>query len=267
MDGKTNDIREWMKSEWPAHIPRIGDSQRSIGVRLRVREGLNYLASILALAGVLVYALVSIAYDAFYRPLDVDPADVGISYGKVLAQSTGMVVFNGLLMVIVVGLTLLVVFLVQRIIRWRKRRILPLHRTIAKVVLAGVLLEGILLPGILEAQTAGEAATMLKSGRPVVPSGQWITLLPVRAEPVLVEPINEAVARAISAQLDCNIAKDHACGEELFYLGQVDGIAVLYNAAQQRKMYLPLSSVILHVSNCRTRLSRDISCRDVFLYE
>ena len=267
MDSKANDTREWMQSEWPAHIPRIGDGQRAAGVRLRVREGLTYVASLLALAGILVYALVSIAYDAFYRPLDVDPADVGISYGRVLAQSTGMVALNGVLMLIVVGLAFLVLLLARRILRWRKRHILPLHRTISKIILAAVLLEGILLPGLLEAETAGEAASMVKAGRPVVPSGQWITVLPVRAEPVLVQPMNEAVARAISSQLDCNAAKEHSCSDHLLYLGQADGIAVLYNVARQRKIFLPLSSVVLHVSNCRTRLSRDSDCRDVFLWK
>jgi hypothetical protein len=267
MDSKTNDMREWMKSEWPAHIPRIGDRQISVGTRIKLREVLNYLAGMLALAGVLVYAFVSIAYDAFYRPLDVDPEDVGVSYGKVLAQSTGIVAFNGLVMSMVIGLALIALFLARRVIRWRKRRILPLHRAVAKIVLAGVLVEAIVLPGIFEAQTAGEAATMVKSGRPVVPSGRWITLLPVRAEPVLVEPINETVAPAISAQLDCNAAKESSCNEKLFYLGQADGIAVLYNVARQRKVYLPLSSIVLHVSNCRTRLSKDVACHNVFLYE
>jgi hypothetical protein len=80
----------------------------------------------------------------------------------------------------------------------------------------------------------------------------------------MVMPIDQAVAKALSSQLGCHPATQLPCTEEPFYLGQANGIVVLYNSSQQRRMYLPMSSIVLHVSNCRTVLSKDFACRDRF---
>jgi hypothetical protein len=89
--------------------------------------------------------------------------------------------------------------------------------------------------------------------------------LPIRADPVMVEPINETVAKTISAQINCDSTGKLPCDEKLIYIGQANGIAVLYNVARQRRVLLPLSSVVLHISNCRTQLSNDTNCDDLFI--
>jgi hypothetical protein len=93
MELDKDDVLKWTRSEWPAHIPRIGYAESRERLAHRSREAFSYLASLLALVGILIYGMLSISYDAFYRPLGVDPDDIGLNYGKVLGQSTGIVVF------------------------------------------------------------------------------------------------------------------------------------------------------------------------------
>jgi hypothetical protein len=103
-----DDILERIKPEWPAQIPRIGDSSgKETGFNLG--EGLRYLGGVLALAGILVYALLRMSYDVFYGSLSVDPEDVGLNYGRVLAQSTGVVIFIAAFIASTIAVTLLVV--------------------------------------------------------------------------------------------------------------------------------------------------------------
>ena len=261
-----DDILERIKPEWPAQIPRIGDSSgKETGLNLG--EGLRYLGGVLALAGILVYALLRMSYDTFYGSLSVDPEDVGLNYGRVLTQSTGVVIFIASLIASTSAVTLLVIRMrtgPEQRLKDLLKDLLPVLRVpMNKVILAVGVLGLILVAGWGLVYSAGDAAIAVKSSQPIG-AGGWFTLLPIRAEPVLVEPINETVSKTISSQLDCNSARQAPCAEKLFYLGQTGGTIVLYNASRQRKLYLPQSSVVLHVSNCRTPRSRDVDCENLF---
>jgi hypothetical protein len=49
-------------------------------------------------------------------------------------------------------------------------------------------------------------------------------------------------------------------GRRLLYLGQSGGTTVLYDATSSRAVYMPTSSVVLHVADCDVRPSREPPC-------
>jgi hypothetical protein len=117
---------------------------------------------------------------------------------------------------------------------------------------------GVLLASFILSPLAGARwASAVKAGRPVVltPTGPVIAI-PLQANPAKVWPADTS-SGALSIDLRHN--------RDLVYLGQANGIAVLYDSTSQSVFRLPLSSIVLQVSNCRSSTSPDPACKNALL--
>jgi hypothetical protein len=226
-------------------------------------EILGQSAAILLAGGLLVYALSSLAHDRFYGALGVEPGDVGITYASVLARSTGISIM--LIAIIAVFTAYYILFS-----RWlpapENTIFLGLSgRRIVMIISTTFVFLLILLIGFLQYSVAQDAASAVKSGRPVRPIGSWFTLMPIHADPVIVEPAGDPKEAPTISRYRCKITtKEPPCSDTLLYLGQAGGVVVLYNSTTQRSVYVPGSSVVLHISNCSTKRSPDVACKEEF---
>jgi hypothetical protein len=216
------------------------------------REALGHVPAVLVFGGLLMYGFLSICYERFYGFLGVDPDDVGLSYTGTLARSSGFVVVYLTLAYLVYGLA-------RREIL--DRRAMPggrLARTslvLTFVVVGGLVFAGVIWPPL----AAGLAADDVKAGRPVGPvliPGPLppLPVLAVHADPATVEPTGKPGDAPAAERLQ---------GRKLLYLGQSGGTVVLYDATTQRAVYVPSSSVILHVANCDAKPPPDPSCQQL----
>jgi hypothetical protein len=88
-----------------------------------------------------------------------------------------------------------------------------------------------------------KASHAVRPVRPPVPDMSIpLTILAIHADPATVEPAGKP---------GDSPAADRLRGRRLLYLGQAGGTVVLYDAAAQRAVYVPASTVILQVANCR----------------
>ncbi len=202
------------------------------------RDALGHLPAVLIASGLLLYGYLSICYYRFYGTLGVDPNDVGLSYLGTLARSSGFVVAY-----------LLAVFFMFPLLAMQA---LPgasrIVRGIARAIRAiPVMILGLALG--LTLNLAEVRARQVEAGEPVGevqlhlprPASTDLVLLAVHAEPAVVEPAGKPGDFP---------AVERLRGQELLYLGQSNGTVVLYGAHRQEVVYVPASSIVLHVDDC-----------------
>jgi hypothetical protein len=207
-------------------------------------DALKHAPVVLALAALVIYGYLSICYDGFYRELGVDPGDVGLSYAAILARSSGFVI----------GGCVIILWFAPVLFRGpdplhpavmrnptMARRINTASRLLAAAVVTTMFLQVFV--------SADDAARDVKAGKPVRPvrppvPGMSIPLiiLAIHADPATVEP---------AGQLGASPAAERLRGRRLLYLGQAGGTVVFYDVAAQQAVYVPGSSIILHVGNCK----------------
>jgi hypothetical protein len=211
---------------------------RLVGVRRGGRRSAKHQPCSLP-GGVLIYGSQRIFYDRFYGSLGVDPSDVGLSYTETLARSTGFVIVS---LVLLVTVALHMPF-VERRFRYAGRQDPTVRRsrgTIILSVLGTVLFVGVV--GVIPWVGAEEAAREVQAGRPVGPIRYGLPFLAIHADPVWVEPVGKP---------GDSTAAERLRGRQLLYLGQSEGTVLLYDASFQRAIYVPASSIVLQVANCR----------------
>jgi hypothetical protein len=216
------------------------------------REALGHAPAVLLFGGVLMYGFLSICYDRFYRNLGVDPSDVGLSYTGTLARSSGFVVAYLVLAYLVIGIAR------QEIRERRTKPGQPLARTnfvLSFAVVGLLLLVSVIWPPL----AAGLSADDVKAGRPIGPvylpaPVPPLPVLAIHADPATVEPAGKPSDSPAAERLR---------GRKLFYLGQAGGTLVVYDVAAQQALYVPASSVVLHVANCAARPPPDPSCKQL----
>jgi hypothetical protein len=99
---REDDLASRLKEEWLKGLPNLGDT-KTPRRRFPSQGIIGALVPILATGGVFIYAILSIAYELFYSPLGVDPAEVGLDYTGILARSVGFtLVITGILINIIV---------------------------------------------------------------------------------------------------------------------------------------------------------------------
>jgi hypothetical protein len=216
------------------------------------RDMLAQAPGLLLVGGVLMYGFLSICYDRFYGFLGVDPSDVGLSYTGTLARSSGFVVVYLTLAYIVSGIVRQDLVEIRRSTRGRPTR----TSLVLAFAIGGLLvLVGVIWPPV----AAGLSAEDVRAGKPVGPvlyPGPLppLPVLAIHADPATVEPTGRPGDAPAAERLR---------GRKLLYLGQSGGTVVLYDAATQRAVYVPSSSVILHVANCDAKPPPDPSCQQV----
>ena len=230
------------------------DTQRPLLLTL-----LSNAAAILALSGIVAYGVLAICYDRFYKALGISSADVGLTYGNVLANSTGMIL---LIILVLIFLT------ITKVLDWVNRffgRLSTRHqqhlqggklrRTWAHTTnLIAAILTLVLMYWALGALStdSAQAADAVKHGRPVVsPHIGPTTILVIHADPVTIQP-----ATTISQEL----IDQYIQNRKMLYLGEANGTVVLYDSQAQEAIFLPATSIILSISNCATRYSFNPLC-------
>jgi hypothetical protein len=201
-----------------------------------LRKALDHLPGLIVASGLLLYGYLSLNYYSFYSHLGVDPNDVGLSYTGTLARSSGFV-----LVYFLPALTLLV-----PPTRWR-RGSKWLRRAQWAAWLAAITILGVVIGSIHG--TTSAAVRHVEAGAPVRPVEAQLPLmrmtlvfLAIHADPAYVEPAGKAGDFPGFERLR---------QKNLLYLGQSNGTVVLYDPALQEAIYVPASSIVLHVINCR----------------
>jgi hypothetical protein len=215
------------------------------------RETLSHVPAVVLVGGLLLYAYLSLCYDVFYGRLGVDPNDVGLSYTGTLARSAG---FVAAILLVTFG----AVSLVQEARREeaegkpRRERWFP-SVGCAVLIACGAFLFLILIQPYLGAWRAANAVMAGKPISPLVTGERFLPLpkLAIHADPAMVEPVGKLTDSP-------SIERLH--GRRLLYLGQSGGTVVLYDATADRAVYVPASSIVLHVANCDATPPPDAAC-------
>jgi hypothetical protein len=208
------------------------------------------IASLLAFLGIIVYGFLAFSYEHFYQSLGIDPSDVGLTYSSVLSRASGFVAALVIAVLLFYAVPIWVFRgdpdfrsnSVENMRLWRlaKKR-LAFHVLIYVVIV-------ILVPAPL---SASRLARRVKEGKAVAPYQTIVpaplTLLYLRADPVIIEAIDGSTSSPALGRLT-TCAANESC--KLLYLGQANGIAVIYDAVGQESIFLPISEVGIRVKNC-----------------
>jgi hypothetical protein len=236
-----------------------------VGQVLPWRDALGHLPAVVLVSGLLMYGYLSICYERFYRSLGVDPNDVGLTYAGTLARSSG---FAAVIIVISLGVYTAHYLVPQhptadtakpmfRVPRWRFPAVLWLWLL---YYVGGLLIILMVLILVFQAESAASDVKAGKAVGPVripdylfVPPFLWdVPVLAVHADPATVEATGKPGDSPAAERLR---------GRRLLYLGQSGGTVVLYDAAVQRALYVPASSIILQVTNCQAKPPPDAACQ------
>jgi hypothetical protein len=205
-----------------------------------IRDVVTISTPILIILGVIWYGVISLMYAQFYTPLAVDPSEVGLSYAAALTSSIGtMLTIGPLILIPVVALVMGHPYKDVRMSR----------------IFLGLMAFLIIIPiaiGFSMANTASRAARSVQKGIPVYPP-TGLYPLAIRADPAVVTP-------AINAKGVPAIAALHQ--RSLLYLGQANGIVVLYDFGTQQAVRVPATSVVLNTINCRLERPMNKACND-----
>jgi hypothetical protein len=220
-------------------------------------------ATVLVLAGILIYGYVGLSYERFYGALAIDPADVGLTYLGVLTHSTGLIVtlaFSLTFMFIVTYLILWVALsLSDRLLRpggsgsELRSDAKPLARTLAIALAVFVGVVGL----AATPWQADAAADWVKSGKPVRPlktNPPFLTRLSIHADPAIVSSTHKL---GEAPEIESLRAR------KLFYMGTANGLTVLYDPSVQGSIYLPSSEILLTIMNCEMKTALPV-CKDVY---
>ncbi|MFC9502092.1 hypothetical protein [Streptomyces sp. NPDC057002] len=215
----------------------------------------------LAVASAVLFGLLTVEYDQFYRELGMAPGDVGIEYSTQLSGSAGLAALSivtsaALFAAVAAGL------LMARRWGWaglrhrtdRVRAFLWRREHRARAMLACCAL-GILLVGALVSYVADEMADNVKGGKWVEPLHIGpVTLLSVRAYPADIRlTVDDGKKR-----LDLTSVES----DRLLYIGHGPNTVVLYDYKNQRPLYLPARDVTITTYNCETwRAAHHDQCR------
>jgi hypothetical protein len=199
---------------------------------------IGFLSPLVLISGIVIYGIQSLGYEWFYGRLGIDPAAIGLSYTTVLSRSAGFVA------VIILAAVL------SLIGDWWQGEspLLWIGPTIAGLLLIFL---------VLELFGSTRAANAVTAGRPVAPlRNLGVTELAFRADPVRIEPAGKA---GEASAIDRLVSR-----ADLLYLGQANGVVVLYDASTQSALYLPSASIVMIQSNCATKRSPDPNCKTRF---
>jgi hypothetical protein len=199
-----------------------------------------------ALAGVFLFVVLSIAYATFYRPLGVEPGEVGFTYSETLERAAVGLVLLGLFWSLVMliwlaaGLAIDVLFGGTRW-AWSKKtdrafggwgigRDLP--RSASSYALIVILA---ILFALLPYRSSQHASSVLR-GEPVDATEVFASDNPLglRAVPARIDWLSETPDQA-------NTSGD------LLYLGEAGGVAVLFEPETDEVVRVPLSAAVIRL--------------------
>ncbi|MGW7070406.1 hypothetical protein ACWGII_26820 [Streptomyces sp. NPDC054855] len=222
----------------------------------------KYLLPTLGAGGALLFGLLTMEYDQFYRELGMAPGDVGLEYSTRLSGSAGLVLMSLIASATLFVLATACLYAVHRFgprtarVRAGRLRTAMSRPEKRRTAILGCCAVGIALVGVLVTYVADEMADSAKGGK-------WV-------EPLHFGPITVLAVRAYPADVRLSV-RDSAKGldlgavdtEHLLYIGHGPNTVVLYDHRSQRPLYLPAKDVTVTTYNCETwRAERHSRCRD-----
>lgn len=207
---------------------------------------LRKITAIVAIVGATAFGIHSLAAAWVYDPLGIQPRDVGLSSGTLLAQtSAGLVAALMLLLVLFVG-----VELVRAIRRFNKEHrgvdleasepgILSLLFVELKVRVAAATVGAVILWIVAALGVYGYSAV---EARESFRHGERPRFIPGFPAPWRGEVAFFQRRDANASSMDCAL-----------YLGQADGIVVMYDASEDRTLRVPASTIRLELDHDRRR--------------
>lgn len=213
----------------------------------RMSENSELVSTIgLTLLGIVMYIMLRFSYFVFYNHFGVSPEEVGLGYIEILVRSGPTLIVA---VAISVGLTALCLRFALRIEGRELQRYLLLG--VAAILLV------ILVGGPVR---ANRLARVVQDGTPIHPLTVG-ELLGIQVDYVSVEPVSSAPTESghpvdqRQQPADQEAVADQAVAEEppadlsqrtsLLYFGQANGIAVLYDHAQQQLIRVPMSEITM----------------------
>jgi hypothetical protein len=207
----------------------------------------------LALAAIIWYGFLWISYNRFYEPLGISPNDVGLNYATILANSVGAAVafLIPFALVVTFAITSLINLSVLQVVSRRRRGGRPTlprpsegYSAAMRLWVLIAMLGSTLLLIYLFPVRANEESKSVRAGfgtSPLRIFGSPAPVLTIRADPVV-------SIRSTGVRKPGDIvAIESLSSSGLLYMGQANGVIVLYNHDTSRAIYLPASSVILTV--------------------
>jgi hypothetical protein len=232
------------------------------------RSILEVVTPVLAVGGLLLFVLVRVYYNQFYGSLGVNPNDLGLGYANTLASSASFIL-TVVALAVYPSILIVGVYAVIYVLRARKsEQIRPLDILYADFKPRAIRLGTITLPmamiamlivtSVSFARRADHYSDEVKSGRPVKFGGLPLSTLTIRATPARLKTV-----AGIEGQSEVQALQERSTRKPpLLFLGQANGIIILYDSMTQEAKYVPASLVILELSNCQTRRSPDPDCKD-----
>jgi hypothetical protein len=212
------------------------------------REVLTIMAVSLVLATVLVYGLVSLAYERFYEAFRIRPGDVGLTFGVALSRATGFIVVLAIVGTLVAVTVRLLLAGPRRRLHTQLDRTWSFHSRDFAIMLGCYVAVALLVVYTAAAISSSavsytaKATETVRSGNPVRPFQLYgLPLLSLQADSAVVWPTSKA--RTLPGIWDLH-------DRPVLYLGQTNGSAVLYDPGHRRVVYAPMSLIVMHVSDC-----------------
>ena len=199
----------------------------------------------LALGAAIWYGFLWITYNRFYEPLGISPSDVGLNYANILANSVGAAV-TFLVPVAVLVMALLSLAVLVRSFGYR-RGFNPSRLIYVKILRNLLVTVALLVVGLLVyvfPVRAANAADQVKQGEAVSPLHFLMSPAPVLAvqanRVISIKPASPQKTGETTA-----IASLPRSG--LLYMGQANGVIVLFDSSERQAHFIPSSSVLLTV--------------------
>jgi hypothetical protein len=204
------------------------------------------IASITAIVTLIWYAILANAYEQFYSPLQVTLGEVGLTYANVLSNSFGAALWVILNSVAIALLCTTGLFVLRRFIS-------SLKKVSPRQALLGLFTAALVFftfnVTIHLGRDAANRSRMIEGGYSIPPLA-YRTYLPLSFAPIA---LHIGAAQVIS--INSIGSKDESApiptfiGRKLVYLGQANGIAVLYDTVNTSPIYVPASSVIIETDS------------------
>jgi hypothetical protein len=274
---------------------------KSSSFRFHWKDILSAAAPVIALGGLVIYGLQSMAYDQFYSSVGTTPADVGLGYSAILAGSVGIILVIVPVSVGIAG--------VLALLRYHPAGGLFVASTFILFSLLGATQNGAvywfiacvggILPLFIYTRILARAGRSLSDLVPHVrrsfprdalvaisitlillgiaglrdadrasdAMSQNRPIVPQRIGPLtlLAFRASPAVVRPVSNPSGIS-SMQVLDKRSFFYLGQADGVAVLIERSTGKITRIPSSSVLLDIANCSRSGILDTACKNVYTY-
>lgn len=206
----------------------------------KLKDVATYVAPALAIAALVDYSIFALLYDSFYGGLGTSPRDVGLGFKETLAGSTAVALFILIGVSACWGLTIYAI---------KKRSLAAIILIIVVAVICGVL-----FALLLRQASRSEPLDAVQAGHAVSPTSIGpIVLVPLHAEP--------AVVRAVGRPPEQTKAIDDLAARKLLYLGENNGVAVLYDSTEDHVIRVPSAVTVIVATNCESAQSKP-ECKD-----